>query len=508
MTRRQYFFRKIGYLLAIAVLLVPLFWLSQPSTLGSRGGKGSPGGQLARLRAHYGLSEAQLGEIDPTSETIELATFGMRGVAANLLWGKANRYKMKKDWTSLSATLQQLAKLEPHFITVWRHQAWNLSYNVSAEFDDYRERFRWVIKGIDFLKLGIRYNEREPRLYWDVGWFTAQKIGRADEWKQFRRLYKDPENVYGIHGDRPLDERDNWLVGKEWFRRAEKIVEEGASLKGMSPLIFYSDAPMCQMNYGEAIEKDGIFGEKARRAWARAQRDWYDFGARDILTSYNVLIRLNDGEMFQKKAQQQREALDRLEPGLRDKLGQEKLRALPDDMRQALDTPQEKRTAEQQRLVYDAQEKLKVAHEEVARRLKGTKRREGLKLAKQLAATEEMVRIIDRYREIVNFVFWRTRAQMEQTPETLVAREAIYEGDQAYAKGDLVTALEAYNRGLAAWRRLLDRSDFAQLKTDRTMVEDLSEIIKRYREILEKRDEEFPKDFILKDILEQSEKQP
>ena len=63
----------------------------------------------------------------------------MRGVAANILWKKANDCKMKKDWTNLSATLKQITKVEPNFIGTWRFQAWNLSYNVSAAFDDYHD---------------------------------------------------------------------------------------------------------------------------------------------------------------------------------------------------------------------------------------------------------------------------------------------------------------------------------------------------------------------------------
>jgi hypothetical protein len=506
MNPRRSFVRKIVYLVAIAVLLVPLFWLSQPATIGTKTSKGSPGGQLAKLRAEYGLTETQLGEIDPTSETMELATFGMRGVAANLLWEKANRYKMKKDWTNLSATLQQLSKLEPHFISVWRFQAWNLSYNVSAEFDDYRERFRWVIKGIQFLQEGIRHNEREPRLYWDVGWYTAQKIGRADESKQFRRLYKDPDNAYGIHGDRPAEQRDNWLVGKEWFEKAEKLVDSGATLKGISPVVFYSDRGMCQMNYSDALEQDGIFGEKARLAWNLAGRDWHDFGAREIPTSFDGMIRLNDGERVEQQVIQFRKQIDELAPGLREKIVQDKRNALPDDMRKALDTPPEKRTDEQFRLAFEAIEKIRVSHDEVARRVPGAKRREALELAKRATEDEKMAQVIDRYREIVNFKYWRRRAQIEQTGEALKAREKIYEGNQAFSKGDLVTARDQYVEGLAEWRRLLDKPEFADLTTDRHMVEELGEIIKRYREILEKRDEEFPKDFILQDVLDEAAK--
>ena len=41
-------------------------------------------------------------------------------------------------------------------------------------------------------------------------------------------------------------------------------------MMGQSPLIYRSSAPMCQMNYAEAMEKDGVFGEVAKKAWADA----------------------------------------------------------------------------------------------------------------------------------------------------------------------------------------------------------------------------------------------
>ncbi len=93
-----------------------------------------------------------LGEVDPASETIKLATLGLRGVAVNLLWEKANYYKKVEDWTNLTATLEQLAKLQPNFITFWKFQAWNLTYNVSVEFDDYHDRYYYVRRGIQFLR--------------------------------------------------------------------------------------------------------------------------------------------------------------------------------------------------------------------------------------------------------------------------------------------------------------------------------------------------------------------
>src|SRR5262245_40006492 len=129
------FIRKIVYLCAIAALLFPLFMLGQPRTIKQ------PGGVLARLRDQYDLSQAELGEIDPAGESMKLATLGMRGVAAAILWNKSIDYKRKKDWDKLSATLNQITKLQPNYTAVWENQAHNLSYNVSAEFDDYRYRY-------------------------------------------------------------------------------------------------------------------------------------------------------------------------------------------------------------------------------------------------------------------------------------------------------------------------------------------------------------------------------
>ena len=498
MTPQRSFRRKIIYLVAIGLLLIPLFLLGQPSTSDVQGAKGSPGGKLAQLRDEYQLSQVQLGEIDPTSETIKLATLGLRGVAANVLWGKATNYKMKKDWTNLSATLQQLAKLQPHFLSVWQFQAWNLSYNVSAEFDDYRERYRWVIKGIEFLKKGTKYNEREARLQWDIGWFISQKIGRADEHKQFRRLFKEDDD---FHGSRPLARRDNWLVGREWYLEAEEMVDtKGAKLKGMSPLIFRADAPMCLMNYADALEVDGVYGEVAKRAWMSAGRAWHQYGAENIPTYDGLAIRLSEQEMRDQQAEKLVEQLDELAPGLREKIVQEKRADLTDEDRQALDTPPAERTEQQHKLASDAKRQIEVTHEEVAKRVTGPYREKAMRLAKEAAEVEHLAGRISRYRQIVNYLYWQLRAKVEQTDEMLSARKSVYEGDQAFADAKLLPAKEAYDRGLAAWRKVLDQ--FPSLIPDQTTGEDLMDVINRYRRILSQLDEKMPEPFILQDIID------
>ncbi|MGD0898651.1 MAG: hypothetical protein ABR915_12500 [Thermoguttaceae bacterium] len=504
--RDRSFVRKVVYVAAMGLLLMPLYWLSHPATraVDPKGERGRAGGVLARLRKDYKLTQVDIGEIDPAIETIRLAALGMRGVATTLLWSKAERYKMKKDWTNLRAALEQISKLEPHSIGVWRFQAWNLSYNVSVAFDDYHDKYYWVMEGIKFMQRGAQYNEHEPRLVWDLGWFTSQKIGRADEAALYRKLFKEDDLYRSSLPPAMRGLGDNWLVGKAWFREAEDRVDDEHPIRGLSDVIFYSNAPMAQFYYGEAVEKDGDFGGVAARAWKQAADDWYDYGRREIPTSWDVNIRLNDQEMHEQAARRAAAELDKLAPGVRDKLAAEKRAKLTDAEKAACDAPPEKRTPEQARLAADAGPRLAVSNEEIARRVTGPARREALKLADEASHATEMADYVRRERSKVNFDYWRLRAEVEQDPETIAARKAIYEADQAFHRADLLTARAAYERGFKTWRTVLDR--YPTFKEDSNTGYDLMQSIRDYRKLLKQLDETFPKPFILQDIIDKNDR--
>lgn len=502
MNPRRSAYQKLIYLAAIVLLLIGISFLSMPATGTGEGGI-ELSGVLTRMRVEAQLSGAQIGQIDPTGETLRLTTLGMRGVAANLLWTKANEYKMKKDWANLAATLNQLRLLEPHFVTVWRHQGWNLSYNVSAEFDDYRERYRWVIKGVDYLRDGIRYNSRSPHLIWDVGWFVSHKIGRADESKQFRRLFRDDDD---FNQDLPVAYRDNWLVGKTWFRKAEDLVATGASLKQTSPVLFYSDAAMCQMNYADDLEKDGTFGEMAKQAWVQAGEDWRKYGSLPLPATEQEMIQLNDKEPLLKRAAEAMVRLEAIEPGLRERLVREiREKELTARERKALDTPPDQRTTEQVPLAYLAEQKLTVRPDEIARRVKDdAKREQARKLAAEINEAQRKAETIGRNRDIVNFEHWRRRAAYEQTDDALAAREAFYDGQQK-TRPDPLAAQEAFTKGFARWRTLLE--GFPDLKDDADSLTQTNEVLEKYVKVLEQLDEVFPADFPLADYLRQHVRQ-
>lgn len=492
MNQRQRFIRKIVYACVIAALLLPLSWLSQPETTESKGGL------LAQMRSEHQLSQAQLGEIDPASETIKLATLGMRGVAANILWTKANNYKKTEDWVGYSAALEQIAKLQPNVVSVWIFLGWNLTHNVSVEFDDYRDRYYWVIKGINYRQEGTKYNRESPRLLSDIGWTIAQKIGRADERVQFRRLFREDDD---FNGARPLAQRDNWLVGREWLLNAEQVAARGVAVRGERPVLFHSHPVMCLVNYAEDLEEEGTFGEVAKNAWRKAADSWEEFSNRDLPTLSNVFVRLSEQELYEEQSKKAQEELARLTPpGLREQITANKRAALTDSQREAYDTPPAERTKEQSAAMYEIDQKMEIHHLEVADRITGENRAAALQAAEEATQADMIARLINIERDIVYYHYWRLRCNIEPNDDTLEARKLIYEGDQAFRAAQLVKSKDLYLQGLAAWRKVLDA--YPMLLKDSNTTDPLMDSINRYRNVLHQLDEKFPEPFILQDVIE------
>jgi hypothetical protein len=492
MNQRQRFIRKIVYVCIIAALLLPLSWLSQPETTEAKGG------QLAQMRSEYRLGQAQLGEIDPASETIKLATLGMRGVAANMLWNKSHEYNKNEDWVNLAATLEQIARLQPNFVSVWIYQGWNLSYNISVQFDDYQDRYHWVIRGVDFLKEGAEYNTNEPRLLSKIGYTIGNKIGRADEKVLYRQLFRDDDD---FHGDRPKAQRDNWLVGREWMLQAEDAVAKGVPLRGETPLLFYSHPVMCLINYAESLEEEGTFGEVAKDAWRKAAASWVELSNRDMPTQLNMFARLSEKELYEEKSKRAQETLAKLAPeGIREQLLKDKIARLPAEPRSLFEMDPDSLTKEQEQELAYMRFDLAVTHAEVAQAITGEHRAEALQAADEATLADELARAIGVDRDIVNYDYWKLRCEIEPTDAMLTARKQLYDADDAFTSAELTESQRLYEAGLKSWREVLDAHPtlIKQVNT----VDELVEAIDHYRSVLNQLDQKFPEPFALQDVLD------
>lgn len=513
MTRNQSFVRKVLYIAAIALLLLPLSALSQPATVGpkDRPELSSPGGKLSQLRVEYNLAQAELGEIDPASEAMKLSTLGLRGIAANILWGWANYYKRVEDWDKVELTVNQIIRLQPNFLKVWDFQAHNLSYNISAEFDDYRMRYSWVKKGIDFLIEGTHYNRDEPGLVSQVGWYVGQKIGRSDEKLSFRRMFREDEDFHQLFRENGVEVQqvaalgpgakpDNWLVSRLWYLKAmDSVASGGRPIRGMSELLFYNRSPMSFINAADAMQEDGDF-QTAQIFFRQAEAEHAAYGDRELPTLSGFNIRLNDEEPLEEHIDQLHVQIEKLCPGMLDQMRAEKLPAQSEEFRAALAKPPAERDANDALLVSLAKPALYVSSDEILARAPREVRSKVRPITDQIAADEQQIMEIRKNRNIVAFEYWRTRVKAETTAEGRQARQDVYDADQLVAKGEeLVRAKQLYERAWDNWAIIFKR--YPEL-VNNAEAEDLIESVGRYRTLLGQLDEPFPKDFKLNDLLQ------
>jgi len=108
-----------------------------------------------------------------------VALGGFRGLIANALWVRASDLQEQDKYFEKVQLADWITKLQPHFTTVWVHQAWDMAYNISIKFSDPRDRWQWVQRGIELLRdEALKYNPDEPLIYRELGWIFQHKIGQ------------------------------------------------------------------------------------------------------------------------------------------------------------------------------------------------------------------------------------------------------------------------------------------------------------------------------------------
>ena len=141
---------------------------------------------------------------------------------------------------AFSAALEQIIRLQPNFINVWRFQAWNLSYNISVEFDDFHDRYYWVMKGINFI-IGGTTVQQERTATCSTTWAGSSPRKSAAPTNSCNTANCSRKTTILQRQSASRAERDNWLVGREWYLKAQEVVDKlGVPIKGITPLVFHS----------------------------------------------------------------------------------------------------------------------------------------------------------------------------------------------------------------------------------------------------------------------------
>lgn len=401
LTARQ---RKLFYGFLIVVLTIPIIWLGRPAT------RDDAGGQLAGMRSKYKLGEASLGEIDPSSATMNLVLLGMRGIATDVLWHKAIEHKKKKNWGQLRTTVKSITLLQPHYVKVWDFQGWNLAYNVSAEWDAVASRYYWVKEGAKFLQKGTSLNKDVPELpYWE-GRIIGQKIGIADEWRYYRRYFKvDPDPRFNGGPDPEINPLglDNYLAGRLRYLEAnEKEAKPGVDQHIEARYLFRSKPAHSLIDFAMIQHREGVFGEVSKKAWEDAFIAWTEeFGREEFLT-----------------------------------LGGNQ------DMRIRMDSTDEE--------------------------LRAVARQQNVSAEDENVILEGLRRDVTAMQNIVNYRYWKRRADAEQQDSTVEAHRLLYRAERAvFDENNLDEALQLVELGLTSYNLAFDEY-FQGIKHDETAIEE------------------------------------
>lgn len=110
-----------------------------------------------------------------------IAIGGLRGVAADFLYLKADEFWQEEKWEEMLPLYRAITILQPHYVDYWStagfHLAWNLPFAVETE----EEKQKYIRQGIDFFKEGLSYNPDVYQLYFDLAFIYDHKLKNYDE---------------------------------------------------------------------------------------------------------------------------------------------------------------------------------------------------------------------------------------------------------------------------------------------------------------------------------------
>lgn len=136
-------------------------------------------GTLNHDREALGLTRRDpLENAPPMLAFTTVALGGFRGLIANALWIRTSELQEDGRYFEAVQLADWITKLQPHLSTVWVHQAWNMSYNISVKFPNPEDRWLWVQRGIELLRdEGLRYNPHDVGIHSELARHFHHKMG-------------------------------------------------------------------------------------------------------------------------------------------------------------------------------------------------------------------------------------------------------------------------------------------------------------------------------------------
>ncbi|MDB5309111.1 MAG: hypothetical protein JWO38_3313 [Gemmataceae bacterium] len=149
------------------------------------------------------LRELEQGDPELTGSAVRLLLTGSRGLAVTALWQAAIEKQKRNDFHEFEVLVRQVTMLQPHFITPWIFQSWNIAYNVSVEMHSLGDMYFYIARGIELLSEGERRNRRSPDMRYQIAFYYQNKFGVADQVQTLRCLFQlscIPKNEWKASG--------------------------------------------------------------------------------------------------------------------------------------------------------------------------------------------------------------------------------------------------------------------------------------------------------------------
>jgi hypothetical protein len=178
--------RKLIYFgLIVALFTISTFFWRGTSLAGT-----PPEWTVAGRAGDLELSEADQGDAELTGSAVRLSLTGSRGLAVCALWISAIEKQKKNEWHEVELLVRSVTRLQPHFITPWLFQSWNLTYNVSVESERLNDMYFYISRGIELLAEGDRINKNSPDLRYWMGFYYQNKFGVSDKVDTMRNFFQ------------------------------------------------------------------------------------------------------------------------------------------------------------------------------------------------------------------------------------------------------------------------------------------------------------------------------
>jgi hypothetical protein len=485
------------------------------------------------------LRERNLGEVDLTDKALRLTLTGSRGIAVCGLWWMRDQKKKKNEWNEVELLTRSVIKLQPHFMTPWLFQSWDLAYNVSVECDRVKDKYFYITRGVQLLAEGDRQNRDNPDIRFFTGYYMQNKMGVSDEqhtlrslfqmscidpaerdanrfrqtrgdrpvidWNQFedfcrkhpflvRRLYdylrcKTPDDVIDFlaanHKIPALFEDRTWLAG-ESDQQPVKFLPVEERFPVLPPQQMFRPN---ELTYESALG-DSFDGYEAARAWFGYAQDPIEKAVRPrsmmtaVFKGYPARAQAFYAERLEQEGWFDAEGWE-----LRDWFPRDRSR--PESGRTSLVVGKERDWSA------EAWESAFEMYQDLGERLGFLKNRVQLLT---LPIPEQMR--IDRERGVINFDHHYHKADTERLKEVVTARKCFFLADRQRRAGDRELALETYERpdALAAWKKILmTHPEFA---SDPDLQEEMYMMQRKYLTLVrDKRGPALRRLMIMQDIL-------